>query len=528
MSDVFEKEIEIPVVDNHTNLLQYFETYLKSSFEDGVLPVRFVVSKTDAEHYHCDVGVLQSDWDIPAAPSIFQLKKRSGEDVSSFNIALIVPTGVGAEFGGHAGDATPIAQLFGSMCDRLITHPNVVNASDINEMPENTLYVEGSVLSRLLLGTAGLQEVRSNRILAILEDHEDSGYVDQTVNAINAARACYGLDCDTIAVLYPSFEMEAFESDSGRAIGRISKMNNLFAAIEKYRGQFDAVALASIIRCDEETHVEYFESDGSMVNPWGGVEAMLTHTLSQLYNFPTAHGPMVESEAHETLELEGPVDARMAAEVISTSYMQCVFKGLQRSPRVITDPSEMLKAQTVTVDNVSVLVTPDGCLGLPILAALEQGIPVVAVRENMNLMQNPLEELPWAPGQFHSVETYFEAVGVVQAIRTGTAFASLRRPLLGAEVDLFMHDHETLTNRVIDYYGEEAEALGAYKESDFDYEVEVLEESEVSVTNGANGLKKANGTSKKGSNGISRRDKHQDMETTTINVDASSQQISKL
>ena len=48
------------------------------------------------------------------------------------NIVFIVPTGIGAEIGGHSGDATPAAKLISSLCDRLFTHPNVVNASDIN------------------------------------------------------------------------------------------------------------------------------------------------------------------------------------------------------------------------------------------------------------------------------------------------------------------------------------------------------------------------------------------------------------
>ena len=80
---------------------------------------------------------------------------------------MLVPTGIGAAIGGHAGDATPVARLLASICDRLVTHPNVVNASDINELPENGLYVEGSVISRLLMGTAGLQPVRSNRVLGV-------------------------------------------------------------------------------------------------------------------------------------------------------------------------------------------------------------------------------------------------------------------------------------------------------------------------------------------------------------------------
>ncbi|MBW7990019.1 MAG: DUF3326 domain-containing protein [Planctomycetes bacterium] len=52
---------------------------------------------------------------------------------------FIVPTGIGAEIGGHSGDATPAAKLIAAACDKLIVHPNVVNASDINEMSENML-----------------------------------------------------------------------------------------------------------------------------------------------------------------------------------------------------------------------------------------------------------------------------------------------------------------------------------------------------------------------------------------------------
>lgn len=58
---------------------------------------------------------------------------------------FIVPTGIGCSIGGHAGDATPAAKLIASCCDTLLVHPNVVNASDINEMTNNMWYVEGSV-----------------------------------------------------------------------------------------------------------------------------------------------------------------------------------------------------------------------------------------------------------------------------------------------------------------------------------------------------------------------------------------------
>ncbi len=68
-------------------------------------------------------------------------------------------------------------------------------------------------------------------------------------------------------------------------------------------------------------------------------------------------------------------------------------------------------------------------MGLPTLAALEQGIPVIAVKENKNLMKNDLAALPWAPGQLRTVENYWEAVGVMSALRAGIAPESVRRPL---------------------------------------------------------------------------------------------------
>jgi len=99
----------------------------------------------------------------------------------------------------------------------------------------------------------------------------------------------------------------------------------------------------------------------------------------------------------------------MAAEAVSLTFLQCTLKGLQRSPRIVTGSLEMSRPGVFTVADISCLVIPDGCLGLPTLAALEQGITVVAVQENRNLMKNDLSALPWATGQFYQVANYWEA-----------------------------------------------------------------------------------------------------------------------
>ena len=123
----------------------------------------------------------------------------------------------------------------------------------------------------------------------------------------------------------------------------------------------------------------------------------------------------------------------MAAEAVSVTFLQCILKGLQRSPRIIVDEHSMTHPGILTAADISCMVIPDGCLGLPTIAALEQGIPVIAVRENKNLMRNDLKALPWAPGQLHTVENYWEAVGIMTALRAGLAPECVRRPLAHTE-----------------------------------------------------------------------------------------------
>jgi hypothetical protein len=73
-------------------------------------------------------------------------------------------------------------------------------------------------------------------------------------------------------------------------------------------------------------------------------------------------------------------------------------------------------------------------IGLPTLAALEQGIPVIAVRENHNRMKNDLEKLPFAEGKLFVVENYLEAVGIMTALKAGVAPSSVRRPITHTKV----------------------------------------------------------------------------------------------
>lgn len=374
----------------------------------GFVPIRFAVEEAGDEGYICSASTM--DGASRGDPFPFKPAPRAGTG-DSFDVALVIPTGLGASVGGHAGDAGPVARLMASVCDTLITHPNVVNASDINEMTDNTLYVEGYMLTEYLLGRIGLRRTRQNRVLVVVDGSADPRYVDAAINAVNAARATYGLDCPEVIVLDPPFTMETGWSDGGRASGTITDLDRLFEILYDRRGRYDAVALTSLVRIPAEVRDRYYKEGG--VNPWGGVEAMLTHAISHCLHVPCAHSPMMESVEVEEIDY-GVIDPREAAEVISLTYLQCILKGLHRAPLFSEAGAD-----------ASCLVTPRMCLGLPALAAHERGIPIIAVNDDLEIGRIDCTDHVNA----FVVDNYVEAAGAVAALRSGVSLESLRRPL---------------------------------------------------------------------------------------------------
>lgn len=330
------------------------------------------------------------------------------------NVVMVVPTGVGAEIGGHAGDATPAARLLAACCDTLITHPNVLNASDINEIPENCLYVEGSMLDRFLGGTHSLRMVRQNKILLVV----NGPATEDTINSVSAARLTLGADIEILELGHRLRMVASFSrKDNGRASGSIDGWRELVTQVEAL--SFDALAVQSAIEVAPGVAMAYLESGG--VNPWGGVEAMLSGLVSAALNRPVAHAPL-ESETFKDLKMVA--DPRMAAEFVSVSYLHCILKGLHRAPRLDGMPG---RNNALTVHDVDALVSPHGCVGPPHLACLDHGIPVIVVRENRTIFNEESEE-------FIYVENYHEAAGHLMCMRAGVLPSSVRRPIRPTKV----------------------------------------------------------------------------------------------
>lgn len=328
------------------------------------------------------------------------------------NVVLIVPTGIGAEIGGHAGDACPVARLIASACDTLITHPNVVNASDINEMTENTLYVEGSMLDRFLEGWIELKSVRSNKVLVVT----NAPLKNEVVNSVSAARTSMGLDASIMVLKTPLRLIGRIEGN--RAVGDVIGWRRLVTQVKEV--DFDALAITTPIEVEREIKFKYFRNGG--INPWGGVEAEASKLISIALDKPVAHSPaedILVIQDKELYEFNEVVDPRIAAEVVSISYLHCILKGLHKAPRI---------GKGLSVRDVDCLVTPVGCVGRPHYACLKAGIPIIAVKENKTCLNDRM------PEEFILVENYLEAVGIITAIKAGVHPASVRRPIAYTKV----------------------------------------------------------------------------------------------
>jgi Protein of unknown function (DUF3326) len=394
-------------------------------------PLRFSVVEALEDEVVVEATLLVYEAGSPYEAALARIElldpRPKTRQADPFCAVQIIPTGVGCEFGGYAGDACPVTNLIASTVDFVVTHPNAVNASELNEMAANVLYVEGKSLDDFLLGHVGLQPVASNRIGTFV-DPTGTDYLDDVLNTLGAARAAAGIDCPVYTVLGEELGVRIEWSPSGCAVGLVLRPEVIAEAVEGLLADgVDAIGGVSVIH---GVTTEMFERHqrGEIPNPSGGVEAIITHLISKLFRVPTAHAPLPYYQDVKPRTRENP---RVAAELISTPHYFSVLKGLARAPRIVPTASPAdAPDQVLTLDNVAAVVAPASCLGgVPALAAEFSGIPLIAVRENETVldvsndsmrMQNVIE-----------VESYLEAAGVLTALRAGIALDSLRRPIRG-------------------------------------------------------------------------------------------------
>lgn len=337
-----------------------------------------------------------------------------------FSFAFIVPTGIGAAVGGYAGDAGIVVRYLASLADWVLTHPNAVNAALFYEQPIQVQYLEGSYLDAFFQRQLGFQPGLAQRVGLVIDQRCEPllPLLENVVHATALSTGCpvvgYALTSEPVSLRF-----------SPTQTGYSGEVDNLDTLLETCylclrRG---ATALAVLTWMDLLAPGEgdaYLQGQG--VDPIGTLEALISHALAQELKVPLAHSPVFAPEM-----ICERLDPRVAAEEIGLTYLPCVLKGLQRAPHIVSYDCSVLKLEELN----AVIAPIDAVGGIPMLVAIEEKIPLILVRENSTCLSITADTLGFSDEHVYLVENYWEAAGLLLALKEGIDPRVLRRPLPG-------------------------------------------------------------------------------------------------
>jgi len=254
---------------------------------------------------------------------------------------LLIPTGVGCEQGGYAGDGLPAARLLAAASGCLVTHPNALNAAVLGWSDRRIHYVEGWSLDRFAAGELAFRPVAGRRVGLLLDAGIEPELRQRQLQAAEACRASLGLAIGPVLISEAPFGVSLSLGPSGSSWGSLA---NPEALLRGGRALCDrgAEAIAVVARFPEDPHSPALAAyrQGSGVDALAGAEAVISHLLSRELGIPCAHAP-----ALAPLPLDPQLDPRAAAEELGYTFLPCVLIGLSRAPDLVPLVAEPLAAR---------------------------------------------------------------------------------------------------------------------------------------------------------------------------------------
>ena len=335
---------------------------------------------------------------------------------------FIVPTGIGCEIGGFAGDALPTAKLLASASGCLITHPNVMNGASLSEKDRNIFYVEGYSLDRFARGEIGLKRVKQQKIGIIFDSSIEHKILIRHLQVADACVATLGINVHSYVLTKNPLSI-VIDSDTSKISGGVIENPDTLIEAGKTLIENGVTAIAIVAKfpddsCSEDTN-SYREGKG--VDPISGVEAVISHLISKSLKVPCAHAP-----ALTPLDLNEKLDPRAASEEIGYTFLPSVLIGLSNAPDIIELPN---KNELITLhpNQLESIVVPNGALGgESVLACVERGLNIISVK-NQNTLKVTNQFLNFS--NFIEVNNYLEAAGIILSIKKGINLSSIQRPL---------------------------------------------------------------------------------------------------
>ena len=335
---------------------------------------------------------------------------------------FIIPTGIGCEIGGFAGDALPAAKLLASASGCLITHPNVMNGGSLSEKNKDIFYVEGYSLDRFAKGEIALKSVRKQKIGIIFDSSIDHETLVRHLQVADACVATLGIDVDSYVLTKKPLGVSIDYESQNISSGLIENPDTLIEAGERLieRG-ITAIAIVAKFPDNLDLNDTNSYREGKGIDSIAGVEAVISHLISKFLKVPCAHAP-----ALSLIELNEQLDPRAASEEIGYTFLPSVLIGLSKAPDLVELPN---KNQIITLhpSQTESVVVPKGALGGEgVLASIEKGLNIISVK-NANVMKIDNQILKYP--KLFEVDNYFEAAGLILCIRKGINPKAIQRPL---------------------------------------------------------------------------------------------------
>ena len=335
---------------------------------------------------------------------------------------FVVPTGIGCELGGFAGDALPAARLLASAAGCLVTHPNVMNGGSLSEKDEKIFYVEGYSLDRFARAEIGLKKVNQQILGIIFDSSIENEILLRHLQVADACIATLGINISSYVITEEPVGIVICNESSGLSNGYIDNPETLLNAGKKLINQ-GVTAIAIVTRFPDELNSENVNlyREGKGIDIIAGVEAVISHLISKYLKLPCAHAP-----ALSPIELKKDLDPRTAAEEIGYTFLPSVLIGLSNAPNLIDLPSSN-ESISIYPNDIESIVVPNGALGgEAVLACMERNINVISVH-NRGVLNVTDKWFDYK--KLFKVENYFEAAGLLLSLREGINHKSLMRPL---------------------------------------------------------------------------------------------------
>ena len=342
---------------------------------------------------------------------------------------LIVPTGIGAAFGGYAGDANPLAKVFAKNCKYLLTHPNVVNGAVLSDLPENIIYLEGFLLDQFLLGKIGLVPNCKNKIGVVFDKGIEDERLDYEVNVLNAMRAFYGCEIVGWAVTEKPVIITPEINEYGFSSGKITNLEYVIEKALKLKelgatgtcSGATAIAICCAIP-DIELNKDYISGIG--IDPIGGIESIISHTVSAAIGLVSAHAPVLISNEKIDYKKISPVSA---SEFIAQTFLPSVISGLRYAPQIVGVNQRVYPDKSIKFLDLANIILPYNAFGsASILYLSEYFKNIFLIRENKTCLDVDPSHLNI---DFKILDRYIELIDKEKIKEQGIDKNVLRRPL---------------------------------------------------------------------------------------------------